>query len=208
MGTDAGLQVNALSCAHQQIVLFSNLSFHLKPGVALIVEGTNGSGKSSLLRLLTGLTTPAAGDIHWQGKPTTHDLISYQQQLHFIGHNNGTKLGLTALENLRLAGALSMDKTNMAESVLKTLQLEQQTHTLAKYLSAGQKRRLALARLFLVQKPLWLIDEPFTGLDTQTQALFLSALTAHLQSGGICVLSTHHALTLHAEVQTLKLPLC
>lgn len=208
MRMDAGLQVNALSCAHQQHVLFSNLSFQLKPGAALIVEGANGSGKSSLLRLLTGLTTPVAGDIHWQGKPITQDLISYQQQLHFIGHSNGTKLGLTALENLRLATMLSMQKIQAAEKILATLQLDQQKNTLARYLSAGQKRRLALARLLLLHKPLWLIDEPLTGLDTQTQTLFLSALDTHLQSGGICVLSTHHALTLHAEVQTMKLPLC
>lgn len=209
MSTDAGLQVNALSCAHQQNNLFANLSLQLKPGSVLIIAGANGSGKSSLLRLLAGLTTPTAGDIYWQGQSITHDLTAYQQQLHYIGHMNGIKLGLTVLENLRLSVALTLDATDKVETVLTLLQLEQQKNKQANYLSAGQKRRLALARLFLSHKPLWLIDEPLTGLDTLTQTLFLSALTTHVQQGGSCALSTHQPLALpDVAVQTLKLPLC
>ncbi len=208
MGMEAGLKITDLSCAHQQIHLFTHLSCQINPGNALIIQGPNGSGKSSLLRLLAGLTTPTNGHIYWQDKTITTDLRAYQLQLHFISHQNGLKLSLTALENLQLMQTLAQDRSQDIEKILATFALSQQKQVQANYLSAGQKRRLALARLLLIKKPLWLIDEPLTALDIATQALFLSLLETHLQQGGIAVLSTHHALSVNAMTHTMTLPLC
>lgn len=208
MGTDAGLKITNLSCAHQQTSLFTNLSCVINPGSALIIQGANGSGKSSLLRLLAGLTTPVSGNICWQEQPIANNLGDYQHQLHFIGHQNGLKLGLTALENLQLIQTLAQDKSEDIEKILARLNLTAQQHVQTHHLSAGQKRRLALARLLLIKKTLWLIDEPFTGLDSATQALFIILLETHLQQGGIAVLSTHHTLSVNAPTQMLALPLC
>jgi len=133
--------------------------------------------------------------------------------LHYLGHQHGIKLGLTVEENLRLAVQLaasvgvSPSLTEQLDATFHLLQLGTHRHTLASALSAGQKRRLALARLWLINKPLWILDEPLTALDKASQELFLQHLEQHLLTGGMCVLSSHQALPITPS-HTLKLPLC
>ena len=204
------LHVSNLSCIRQQRLLFANISFQLESGEALLIEGPNGSGKSSLLRLLTGLSTPADGEIFWRSKLIQNCRDESIPELHYIGHTNGIKLGLTVTENLRLAQHLSLSSStqNFAE-VLEQLQLSRYKNTAAKNLSAGQQRRVALARLFLVPKKLWILDEPLTALDITTQTFFLMKMETHLLQGGIAVISSHHAVTLNrAIVKNLRLVSC
>lgn len=189
-----GITVSELSGKRGGKWLFKELSFHLSPGQALWIEGENGSGKSSLLRLLAGLALPFSGEVFWYGQSIQSIRSTYFSDLHHIGHTNGIKLGLSALENLQLARCLSSNARLSEEKVLNQLNLLPHQHTLGRYLSAGQKRRLALARLWLIQKPLWILDEPLTALDLGTQHLFLAQLAIHLEQGGMAILSSHHPL--------------
>lgn len=203
------LHVRNLRCVRQQKEIFKDLSLQLSPSQVLLVEGPNGSGKSSLLRLLAGLSTPLDGDIFWCDQHIQDLRTDYSQDLHFVGHTNGIKLGLTVIENLKLAAHLSLSAQADFDEVLSLLRLNAHAHVQAKYLSAGQKRRLGLAKLFLFPKPLWIIDEPLTALDSETQTLFLSWLTHHSQQGGMAIISSHHAIPFNSTVlKTLRLRPC
>lgn len=191
------LIANKLTCNKKNKILFENISFELAAGDVLFVEGPNGSGKSSLLKLLCGLATPTHGDILWQNQFVHRVRVTYNEQMHYIGHANGIKLGLSVLENLRLFAHLSLQQWTHLNDVLVLLQLDQHQQTLATYLSAGQKRRMALANLFLSKKPVWILDEPFTALDTTTQIIFTQKLEEHLRLGGIAIISSHHPLHLN-----------
>lgn len=187
--------VNKLCCAKQDSVLFSDISFELDDGGVLLVEGANGSGKSSLLRLLAGLATPVSGDILWSGESIS-SAAEFKPQLHYLGHSNGLRLDLTVAENLN-----SLDIT-----LLTALQLQKHLSITARSLSAGQKRKVALAALILARKKLWLLDEPLTALDTEAQIFFLAQLQKHLQQGGIAVISSHQPLALtNVKMQILRL---
>ena|SRR3990167_5988025 len=208
MFVDHTLQAVNLSCIRGQHLLFADLSFTLKKGEALLIEGPNGSGKSSLLRLLAGFLTPFHGDILWQ-QQSIHTLgINYSQHIAYVGHHHGLKLGLTVNENLLLAKHLALSK-KLSQELLSLLQLQHHAHKQTCQLSAGQKRKLALAKLFMSNKPLWLIDEPFTALDATTQTLFLSQLEKHLKVGGLCILSSHHPMTFNeTKIHSLRLGPC
>jgi len=210
MDTTMTLSVNQLGCLRERDLLFSNLSFHLQSGQMLLVEGANGSGKSTLLRLVAGLMSPTQGDVLWCHSSiySAHD--TFNEQLHYIGHQNGVKLGLTVAENLQLTKMLSeKEAPALDQSVLTMLKLETLYHTLAKNLSAGQKRRLALAKLFISPKKLWVLDEPFTALDVDIQHYFLTKLEEHLAQGGMAVVSSHHPIALkNQSLQTLRLGTC
>lgn len=200
------LLVKNLGCIRNQVTLFSNISFQLSSGEMLILEGGNGSGKSSLLRLLSGLSTPASGEIRWQDNLIQNIPHEYHQDLHYIGHESASKSHLTVSENLQLTQCISMSSSSLIE-VLESLQLSPFKNVLAKNLSAGQKRRLALAKLFLIPRKLWLLDEPLTALDTSTQAFFLTELENHLQNDGMAIMSTHQPLRVdHAKSHTIYLP--
>jgi len=208
MDTVNKLHANNLSCIRQQHVLFDKISFQLNAGEVLLIEGSNGSGKSSLLRLLTGLATPAAGEILWRGQAIQDLRADYWEHLHYIGHTNGLKPGLSVIENIELMARLTNSNemaATVVNSILSMLQLQHHKNTAAKKLSAGQKRRIALAKLFLLPKTLWLLDEPLTALDTQTQTIFLSHLDSHLQNGGIAVISSHHELPNNRNLKKLRL---
>ena len=211
MDTTDNLHVNNLCCIRQQRNLFSELSFELHAGEMLLIEGENGSGKSSLLRLLAGFATCSQGEIRWRGKMLANIHDEYTQQLHYVGHANGIKSGLTIAENLQLSKHLSLSTSSACMNVLEALQLSSITNSLAKNLSAGQTRRLALARLLLIQRKLWLLDEPLTALDAATQTFFLSQLEMHLQKGGMAIVSSHQPIAFNeanVKVKCLRLESC
>jgi heme exporter protein A len=203
-------EANRLACMRQNRHLFSELSFKLYPHDCLLIEGANGSGKTTLLRTLTGLSTPQTGEIFWENQPIAMNRESYHANLHFIGHQNGIKLGLTVVENIQLHNHYQLNSLKKTlDPVLEILSLHDFKNTLAGQLSAGQKRRMALVKLWLHHKPLWILDEPYTALDAQTQALFTAHLSAHLKTGGVVIMTSHQFFQLeHAQKSTIRLSAC
>lgn len=190
------LQVSHLCCKRQHELLFENLCFNVKAGEALIVEGHNGSGKSTLLRLLAGILTPTAGTITWDDQPIQNTPSSYAKHVHYLSHQPGIKLSLTVFENIQLFYHLHQQAIDLPaiDHALAQLGLLNVKHQLARHLSAGQKRRLALTKLILLPKTLWLLDEPMTSLDGDSQLLFTRLIENHLTAGGQCVISTHQPM--------------
>lgn len=186
------LSANQLSYERDEQIVFTNINFHLKAGQLLQVAGANGSGKTTLLRLLTGLITPTQGEISWCGQPLASCRIDYQQNLFYLGHKPAVKGDLTPYENLNLLTALVKTKTNISlQDALTQVGLQEQANSFSHQLSAGQQRRLALAKLLIVSARLWIIDEPFTALDTLGVRLVEALITQHLQQGGMVILTSH-----------------
>lgn len=188
--------------------LFQAIEVQLQSGEILIVEGRNGCGKSSLLRILASLLTPSAGEIFWQDQKITCGHENFLANLHYLGHANGIKLNLTVMENLVLMGHLhSQINTQKIPGLLRQLGLQHAKETLAKHLSAGQKRKLALAKLSLYPKPLWILDEPFDTLDSEATDFFHQLMLEHLEQRGVIILSTHQPLR-HFNWPIKRLRLC
>ena len=191
------LEVEGLECLRDDRVLFSNLSFRLDPGQALVVEGINGCGKTTLLRAVCGLFRPEAGVIRWRGEPVERRRQEYLSSLAWLGHHDGLKLELTALENLRVARTLSGDGTALEPAAaLEQVGLRGYEEVVVRRMSAGQRRRTALARLLVSGARLWVLDEPFTALDREGVTLGERLLDAHCAGGGMALLSSHHDLAL------------
>jgi heme exporter protein A len=198
------LSIRDLSFERNNQTLFRAVNFTLSTGEMLQVRGANGSGKSSLLRILAGYMRPELGDVCWDGQCIFKNRDEYQQQLHYLGHQNGIKPLLTARENLTLNSALLLKKnTSGIKNILARLGLERLQDTKAMHFSAGQSRRLALARLLLHPLRLWILDEPATALDAEGQALLAAMLAEHLQNNGSAIIATHQDLG--AKTQTLNL---
>jgi len=208
MKTVTHLAATDLGCIRQGKVLFPPVSFSLCAGRLLLVEGANGAGKSSLLRLIAAAATPAHGTLSWNGKSLEESHAEYIEHIHYVGHANGIRLGLTVAENLLLAGELAQHPVTDMESTLALLQLNEQQHTQTQFLSAGQKRRAALARLFLIPRSLWILDEPFTSLDVATQKMLLDKIEGHLANGGMCVMTSHHPVALKHPALQVRLVAC
>jgi len=188
------LELRALQCSRNDALLFNDLSCVLQTGETLYVRGANGSGKSSLLRMLAGLAQPDAGDVRWCGTDTRALGSDYAAVLQYVGHQNGIKLDLTAQENLAFYQALNGGPDAAALiTALERTGLASCAALPARRLSAGQRRRLALARLLLWHAPLWLLDEPLTSLDDDGRALFRGLMQRHTTGGGIIVMATHEA---------------
>lgn len=172
--------------------MFAGVSFALAPGEALLVRGPNGAGKSSLLRLLAGLVEPAAGALSWYGTPVRDDPAAHRGRLHLIGHRNAIKSALTVRENLGFAIAVfGASAGGGIEDALERFDLAALAEVPARYLSAGQRRRLALARLLAAARPLWLLDEPDAGLDAPNREHLAGAIARHRAQGGLAVIATH-----------------
>lgn len=200
------LEVLNLACARGDRPLFRDLSFRLGPGELLHVRGENGSGKTTLLRALCGLSLPAAGEIRWGGQLIREQSDAYRQQLCYIGHSNAIHGDLTPVENLQFETCLGNEDSIAAQPALESLGLARVANLPTKLLSQGQKRRVALARLAVLKRALWVLDEPFTALDARAVERLLTALAAHLDRGGLCLLTSHQEVTVaDRPVRTLTL---
>lgn len=190
------LHAEQLSSIRGGRVLFENLNFSVYAGQLWQVSGPNGAGKSSLLRILTGLINPSDGVVFFNGQPLKHNWSDYCQQLLFIGHKAAVKGELSALENFRWQQQLSAVEGVDAWDLLEKLGLLGLEEELTTKLSAGQQRRVALTRLWATKASLWILDEPFTALDSQGVVLLQQRFVEHLQSGGTIIFTSHQSLTL------------
>lgn len=192
----AVLKADGLACIRDTNILFENLGFTVESGQVLVVEGANGSGKTSLLRILSGIRQQDDGSVSWGNQNIEKLGAAYRQDMAYLGHQNGIKHELTAIENLQMARIYGKITDSSLDSALETMGLIEQADIKAANLSAGQKRRLALARLLLTDCCLWILDEPLTTLDKAGIQLFESLLRQHVTSGGVAVLSSHHDINL------------
>ena len=202
------LETINLICIRGDRLLFSGVNFSLAPGGLLELRGPNGGGKTSLLRILCGLATPAAGEVRWMGTNIRTLREEYFGSLSYVAHLNGVKDELTALENLLAAGRVAGRELSSreGEATLERVGLFNQRHLPTRVLSAGQRRRLTLARLLAARAKLWLLDEIFTSLDDSGVGLVRQLITEHIEGGAMAIVATHQDLNLSpAGLQTMKL---
>ena len=188
--------------------LFSGLDFSLSSGTFVQLTGPNGSGKTSLLRILCGLLEPAEGSISWQGANIRSLGEDYVAAVTYLGHRPGVKDELSAVENLRISNALNGVEVSQEDALnaLQRMGLAGRERLPARFLSEGQRRRVALARLLVCNTRLWLLDEVMTSLDKSAVGLVRSLIEEHLNRGGIAMVATHQELELSAGVtQRLEL---
>lgn len=203
------LELRDLACVRGRRSLFSDVNLRLGPGQLLRVSGANGAGKTSLLRMLCGLLAPARGQVLWGGFSVQREREDFHRQLVYLGHAAALKDDLSALENLQAAsriGGVAPDDT-AARQALADAGLKGREHVAARILSQGQRRRAALARLPLSAAPLWVLDEPFNALDVAATAWLIGLIEAHLQRGGLAVLTSHQPVALGAQVAQVELAL-
>ncbi|MFT5659061.1 MAG: heme exporter protein A [Gammaproteobacteria bacterium] len=206
MSETALLKIDKLSCIRDDRLLFEHLSLSLSAGQMLLVEGRNGSGKTSLLRILTGLKLADEGQIYWHGTAISEQASDYYERVTYVGHHDGVKRELTCLENLRLVQAMGNCSAIDLDDALEQVNLFRYGDTIVGNLSAGQRRRLALARLIVTEADLWILDEPYTSLDKASMALFQALFETHLQRQGIIVMTSHHDIEMPLiDVQRLDL---
>ena len=198
------LEAIDLECGRGGRTLFRGLSFTLGAGEALRIAGANGSGKTSLLRILCGLAAPAAGEVRWKGEPARALREEYSAQLVYLGHAPAVKDELTAAENLSIACRMAGNARSRDEVLAALRALAVPEASPVKTLSQGQRRRAALARLALSQQvPLWLLDEPLAALDALAARLVEDMVAAHLGRGGLVVYTTHQDARIPGKVVSL-----
>ena len=201
------LEILDLECVRGDHLLFSGLSFSVKAGELLHVKGANGSGKTSLLRTVCGLSRAEHGQILWDGISIRKQAELFREELTYIGHHNGVKDDLTVLENLRISMQLAEQVCSDDQLIdaLVNIGLGERIDLPAKALSQGQRRRVALARLFLVKTNLWILDEPYTALDVSVIAVLQKVIAEQLQRGGMVLLTTHQDVDIKGVVNQLQL---
>jgi len=200
------LKVVDLYCERDERVLFDGLNFELSEGQLIQIEGANGSGKTTLLRILSGLSSHYEGDIYWQGEAIRDAKHSFLAALLYFGHQPGVKGMLTPIENLRWYAAIhpSLDEGSI-NSALEAVGLKGYEDVPCHSLSAGQNRRVSLARLYMNRAQLWILDEPFTAIDKRGVAAKEALLAGHVSQGGSVILTTHHDLSACGPVTKLNL---
>ena len=195
------LRAERLSCRRAERPVLAGIDLALAPGAALLLSGANGSGKSSLLRLLAGLLPAESGAIFWNDIPVSADPEAHRARLAFVGHRDAVKPGMSVADNIEDWAALYRAPADAGMTALAGFGLERLADLPARYLSAGQRRRLALARLLLVHRPLWLLDEPQAGLDAAASERLAATIADHRATGGIAIVASHGGLDLPAAQQ-------
>jgi heme exporter protein A len=194
------LDVRRLDVMRGSRIIVAHADFRVDGGAALVIHGANGSGKSSLLAALAGLLPPAAGDVSWRGANVRDDPARFRRDLAWLGHADGFHGELTVAENLRFAASLGAHGAHIdARDVLDRADVSRLMHTRLNRLSQGQRRRVALARLVLADKPLWLLDEPTDAIDDAGALWFAARIDDHLRAGGTLVAATHRPLAVDAR---------
>lgn len=199
------LAARRLSLARQSRQLFSDVSFTLEPGRALLLQGRNGAGKTSMLRILAGLAHADEGQVLWQDTPIGQS-DSFHESLLYLGHQPAVNVELSPTENLRYLCALHNDDNEVIEDILAAVGLAGYEDVPAGQLSAGQQRRIALSRLWLSKAPLWILDEPLTALDVKAVAGLERRFKQHLENDGMLIVTTHQPAIL-PEGATTRLEL-
>lgn len=203
------LSASLLGCERDQRTLFDSLSFTLDAGQLYWIEGPNGSGKTTLLKILSGQFSDYRGTLHWQGQPVGHHAQALRADLLYLGHQSGVKGSLSALENLAWYQALGTSRQADPEQArwqaLEKSGLAGFEDVPVERLSAGQQRRVALARLHMEPRALWILDEPFTAIDKSGVAQLEGWISEHRDNGGSVVVTTHHPLALDGGVGHIRL---
>jgi heme exporter protein A len=185
--------------------LFEGLEFAVSSGEMLLLEGRNGCGKTSLMRAIAGMLSLETGEVSWNGTPVRHQRQVFHGSTVWLAHRTGLKGDLTMLENLYFERALRPQADRDAESVYQRLGIERLKKLPLRSLSAGQQRRVALARLLFADVPLWMMDEPFTNLDREGRKLVMELVEEHLDGGGLCVMAAHQDVDINAPVTKVRL---
>ena len=186
------LKVENLACERNEQTLFTGLSFTLEPGELLQIDGANGSGKTTLLRTVCGLVPADEGSVYWQDRPIQQSRSDYFSQLVFIGHKQGIKDELTAAENLHIDRVLAAQRSVLSpREALGRLGIDECRDQLCRQLSAGQRQRVALARLLVSVARFWVLDEPLTALDQEAQETVRDLVYQHVESGGMVMITSH-----------------
>ena len=195
-----------LTCLRSDRVVFQNLNFSVAKNEVLYVKGPNGSGKSSLLRIMAGLLRPINGELYWNGEKLSEIEDDFKGKLHYVGHQNPIKGALSVRENLKFWASIhgSERENNSVVSALESFKLEKFADLPARFLSAGQARRLNLARLNATPAPLWILDEPHNSLDEGASLALDENVARHLDKGGMVVISTHEPILKKTKVLNLS----
>lgn len=196
---------NSLTLFRGERCLFRDVSFALESGELLILEGANGSGKTSLMKAIVGMLELESGVLEWNGEPVGAQRQEFHGSLVWLAHRVGLKADLTLVENLNFEASLRPQASDDMEPVLERLGISRLKPLPLRSLSAGQQRRVALARILMSDVPLWLMDEPFTNLDREGRALVLKLVKEHLGAGGMCVMAAHQDIEIDAPTKRVIL---
>ena len=201
----AKLSGDNLTLIRGEMCLFEGLGFALKSGELLLLEGRNGCGKTSLMRAIAGMLSLETGQIFWNDVPVLKQRQTFHGALVWLAHRTGLKGDLNMLENLHFEESLRPQSERDPEEVYERLGIERLRRLPLRSLSAGQQRRVALARMLLANVPLWLMDEPFTNLDREGRKLVMELVVEHLGTGGMCVMAAHQDIEINAPVTKIRL---
>lgn len=199
------LSADNLTLIRGERCLFQGLSFALDSGGLLVLEGRNGCGKTSLIRAIAGMLSLEEGTIYWDDVPVEKQRQTFHGNLVWLAHRTGLKGDLTLVENLGFERHLRANSRRDPEEVYERLGIARLRKLIVRSLSAGQQRRVALARMLLADVPLWFMDEPFTNLDREGRALVLELVDEHLADGGLCVMAAHQDFEVEAPVTKVKI---